>query len=125
MNKIVSILFAALLLTGCGSKNEEANTQWEYCVVSIEGSKTPQTFISSDKAALEKASDYKALRFPEGYDMQRVLNNYGHDGWELVDVYTNIETVFPNMGDEQYHTGIKDNTRTQSVNFVFKKRKKQ
>lgn len=51
------------------------------------------------------------------------LNMFGIDGWELVDVYTIVETSFPNFGSEEYVTGIRENTQTSSVNYVFKRRK--
>lgn len=123
MKKFLTVIFAAILLVGCANKEKQIGEQWVYCVISIQGSKTPQVYSSGEKAQLVKASDYQPLNFPNDIDIERVLNGYGKDGWELVDVYTNIETVFPNMGNEQYHTGIKENTRTQIVNYVFKKRK--
>ena len=42
---------------------------------------------------------------------------------ELVDVYTIEETVHPNFGNEEYVTGLRENTRTASINYVFKRRK--
>ena len=49
---------------------------------------------------------------------------YATDGrvlWELVSAYTETGTAFPNFGSSEYVTGIRDNTRTSVVNFVFKR----
>ena len=40
---------------------------------------------------------------------------------ELVSAYTETGTAFPNFGSSEYVTGIRDNTRTSVVNFVFKR----
>jgi hypothetical protein len=45
----------------------------------------------------------------------------GEDGWELVSTYTEIATAFPNFGNSEYVTGIRENVRTSVVNFVFKR----
>jgi hypothetical protein len=45
----------------------------------------------------------------------------GKEGWELVSTYTEIGTSFPNFGNSEYVTGLRDNTRTCVVNFVFKR----
>lgn len=42
-------------------------------------------------------------------------------GWELVDIYTMIETVHPNFGNKKYVTGLQPNTRTQAICYVFKR----
>jgi len=38
-----------------------------------------------------------------------------------VDTVTEIETVHPNFGDEQYVTGLQPNVRQRSVTLIFKK----
>ncbi len=50
------------------------------------------------------------------------LDKLGWSGWELCAAIPVTETQFPNFGSEEYHTGIKDNTRTNSVILIFKKR---
>jgi len=45
----------------------------------------------------------------------------GEDGWELVNSYTETNTVHPNFGSSEYVTGIRENTRTSVLNFVFKR----
>ena len=45
----------------------------------------------------------------------------GNDGWELVSTFTEVATAFPNFGNSEYVTGIRENVRTSVVNFVFKR----
>ena len=49
------------------------------------------------------------------------VNTMAKDGWELVSTYTETTTVFPNFGNSEYVTGIRENVRTSVVNFVFKR----
>ena len=89
-------------LVSCGSKNE----QWEYKVVKVAG------------ADAEIAADFGTLVFA---DQTAMLNKMGKEGWALVSVYTETGTAFPNFGNSEYVTGIRDNTRTAVVNYVFKR----
>ena len=86
------------LLTSC-------STSWEYKVVTVNGEN-------------QKESEPKTIKV-SGDD----LNIFGKEGWELVGVYTNTETAYPNFGNAEYVTGIRENVRTSSVNFVFKRKK--
>ena len=54
-------------------------------------------------------------------DQTAMLNKMGKEGWELVSTYTETATAFPNFGNSDYVTGIRDNTRTSVVNFIFKR----
>lgn len=94
-----SLLCLGLLMTFASCQS-----QWEYKVVRVQG---------------ESTSDSKACSYGDNTHM---LNSMGKDGWELVSTYTEEETSFPNFGDSQYVTGIRDNTRTYAVNFVFKRK---
>lgn len=87
----------------------------------MEGSKLPQTYSPNDQQQLLNRSAFLPLEFRSNSDIISMLNHWGKEGWELVDVYTTTETVFPNFGDENLHTGIKANTRTKALNFVFKR----
>lgn len=100
MKKLFMILALVLTMSACSMKSN-----WEYKIVTIEAKSesdfAPNTFsISSED-----------------------LNLFGMEGWELVDVYTTLETVHPNFGNSEYVTGIRENTRTESVNYVFKRKK--
>jgi len=66
----------------------------------------------------ETLADYGALVYG---DQTAMLNKMGKEGWELVSTYTETATAFPNFGNSDYVTGIRDNTRTSVVNFIFKR----
>lgn len=118
LKHLIPFTLAAILLAGC---NKQESEQWEYKVLPIIGSKLPTVYSPNDKETLIQRSDFQTLEF-FGSNFDMMLDSYGKDGWELVNVYTTIETAFPNFGDAEYHTGVKENTRTQTINFVFKRR---
>jgi hypothetical protein len=107
MKKPVNLFIAGLLavtsLVSC-TKNDSPQ-KWEYKVVSEWG--------------IDMGS-FLAKGLP---DSESKLNTLGDEGWELVDVYTRIETVHPNFGNDKYVTGLQPNTRTEAVVFVFKRPK--
>lgn len=88
----------AVTFTACSS-------HWEYKTVTVAGESNSE-FVSNTFNVTDED-----------------LNLFGAEGWELVDVYTLEQTVFPNFGNEEYVTGIRENTRTESINYVFKRRK--
>lgn len=87
--------------------------EWEYKTVQI-GESVYEDWINRN--------DVYSTSFP---DPDPMLNQIGKEGWELVGVYTEVATSYPNFGSEEYHTGIKTNTRTRRVNFVFKRLKQE
>lgn len=100
MKKLITLLAIALTISSCSLKNN-----WEYKIVTVEG---------------ESKSDFESNKFAISSDD---LNLFGVEGWELVNVYTIEGTVHPNFGNSEYVTGIRENTRTESVNYVFKRKK--
>lgn len=92
----------AITLISCGPKEQV----WEYKVVKVAGKDA------------ERKADYGSLVYG---DQTSMLNKMGKDGWELVDIYTEVATAFPNFGNSKYVTGIRENVRTSVVNFVFKR----
>jgi hypothetical protein len=57
-------------------------------------------------------------------NQELMLNKMGIEGWELVSTYTEIATAFPNFDwRDNYISGIRSNTRTTVINFVFKRPK--
>jgi len=101
MKKLFLIAVVGLLSFSCTSK-------WEYKIVSVKGEEQ------------ETREKFQTNKFDVSDES---LNLFGKDGWELVGIYDNVETVYPNFGNEDYHTGIKTNTRTAEINFVFKRKK--
>lgn len=115
MKQLTITFLAILLLSACGgNQNNTAIPQWEYKIVTFTGSKLPTVYSPNDKEALILLSDSQSLNFPETTDIPNSLNLYGKEGWELVNVYTTEETVFPQLEKD-------GNTRTKTINFVFKK----
>lgn len=112
MKKICSLIFGLYLLVfgGCSFEfnSNEKKVAWEYKEV-----------ISYGEAIIK---DYGNNSFD---DMTKEFNSLGKEGWELVGVHSNVETVFPNFGNEGYHTGIKTNVRTNKVVYTFKRRVKE
>ncbi|MDE7413088.1 MAG: DUF4177 domain-containing protein [Muribaculaceae bacterium] len=117
MKKLFYCLILSLLtLVGCNKDDE--NAKWEYKVVTLgDGSWAHLSHMITQDTKME---DF----FPTLFEDPTVeLDALGEEGWELVNVYTTTETTYPNMGKSEYHTGVKENTRTQTVNFVFKRKK--
>lgn len=101
-HKLFLCCLVALALTSCGIKEQS----WEYKVVKVAGKQA------------EILADYGALVYG---DQTTMLNKMGKEGWELVSTYTETATAFPNFGNSEYVTGIRENVRTSVVNFVFKR----
>ncbi len=96
MNRTLILGFALLAFVSCKPK-------WEYKVVSVKPS---------------DATKFQPNRF---FISETTLNTYGKDGWELVDVYEQTETVHPNFGNDQYVTGLQPNIRTLELGLLFKR----
>lgn len=83
---------------------------YEYQVVSVSG--------NSNISYYEDKEARKEISFVE---IRKKLEEY--PDWELVDVIEEVETVFPNFGNEKYVTGIQSNVRTWRVQLILRKRK--
>lgn len=100
------ILFLCCLLAGVLVSCSPKEQSWEYKVVKVAGKDA------------EILADYGPLVYG---DQTPMLNKMGQEGWELIDIYTEVATAFPNFGNSEYVTGIRENVRTGVVNFVFKR----
>ncbi|MCR4965688.1 MAG: DUF4177 domain-containing protein [Bacteroidales bacterium] len=101
MKKIITLLTLVMILslTSCTQK-------WQYKVIRISG--TEQETLPDFQCKTININDQS-------------LNELGREGWELVDIYTETETVHPNYGNSEYVTGLQPNVRTAATVFVFKK----
>lgn len=52
------------------------------------------------------------------------LSQLGDEGWELVGSFLEMETAYPNFGNEKYVTGLQANVRPQGAVLLFKRAKK-
>jgi hypothetical protein len=103
--KRISLLMLVLsfLFISCNSK-------WEYKTVKVFTSEiNERTGTSGMKTSSIDISD-------------STLNQYGEDGWELVNTYLEMETAFPNFGNGEYVTGLRENVRPQLLVLIFKKK---
>lgn len=123
----VIIIITSVLICAKYFVSVDRNTAhkiFEYNIIQVKGNKLPKIYTEDDKEQLLKQSDFLPLNFGDTYDIEKLLlNSYGEEGWELVDVYTTTETVYPNFGNKDYVTGLRENVRTNTVNFVFKRLK--
>lgn len=106
MKRILMALSLVVIFAGCTKKS----ITWEYRELKITNTN------SSSSYGKMSSSDFDSS--------ESSLNSLGNEGWELTTSYTLIETEYPNFGNEGYHTGIKTNTRTEAIVYVFKREKK-
>lgn len=81
---------------------------YDYKVVFIPGENKSRTGTD----ALEATS----IQFA-GNDMTAL----GDEGWELVDVFLENETAYPNFGNSDYVTGLQPNVRPRRAVLLFKR----
>lgn len=109
MKKLIYYLVAISVAIGIAScnKKEEGPQKWEYKTLVVWGN---------------AFSDF----YPCHIDIpQAEMDTLGAQGWELVDVYTRVETAHPNFGNDKYVTGLQPNVRTSGVFYVFKRPKQE
>lgn len=111
--KILSlILMAAILITGISIKIGQGTTntqKWEYKTIKFYAD------TSNDRTGAS-ALKYNTITVSEAQ-----LNKLGEDGWELVSSDMEMETAYPNFGNNDYVTGIQPNVRPQCLTMVFKR----
>lgn len=105
MKSINVFLSFVILITLLGCQN---NKKWEYKVVTI---------AAEDYSRTSSGSMYSTNAIPK----DSVLNVYGVEGWELTTSYLEVETAYPNFGDDKYVTGLQPNVRSQDVVLIFKR----
>ncbi|MFZ4400930.1 MAG: DUF4177 domain-containing protein [Bacteroidales bacterium] len=105
MKKInfIIVLFGILLLFGC-----QTNEKWEYKVLTVSNDgfdRTGSTAMNATKISPTESE----------------FNKLGIEGWELVTSYLELETAYPNFGNDSYVTGLQPNIRPQRAIFIFKR----
>jgi Domain of unknown function (DUF4177) len=83
--------------------------RYEYKVVVFAGSASDRTGAD----ALEAAS----IEVDE-----KELSRLGSQGWEIVDSFLEMETAYPNFGNDKYVTGLQTNVRPQRLVMVLRHR---
>lgn len=121
MKRLKTILLFLVICISCFAQNRTRTN----ASTSITNNTTSQRVIWEYEVVKvnDSSIDWRKLSSPEFRDQTDMLNLMGSRGWELVSVYTEIATAFPNFGEDRYVTGIRSNTRTQVVYFVFKRPK--
>lgn len=112
MKKFVSIFLLAISVMGICSCSQKEPKEWEYYTLEINAPRPT--------SGLEELNKFYSNSFAVP---QAEMDTLGAEGWELVDVYTILETVHPNFGNKEYVTGLQPNTRTSAVCYVFKRPK--
>ena len=101
--KIIAFAIIGIMFASCRN-----DVKWEYKTIIVNDY---QDFMNRENTNLPEISMSDAE-----------LNKLGAEGWELVNIYELVGTNFPNFGEKQYHTGVKENVKTTSVRFVFKRK---
>jgi hypothetical protein len=63
-----------------------------------------------------------AMKFASVTPKDDELTALGADGWEVVGMYLEMETAFPNFGKAEYVTGLQTNTRPQRAVIILRRR---
>lgn len=107
--------YAALVLLSLGLLLAARNaffmpaTRWQYMTL---------TFPSEghDRTGAE------AMKFASITPNMQQLSSLGAQGWEVVASYLELETAFPNFGDDKFVTGLQPNVRPQRLVVILKHR---
>ena len=101
---LLGLALLLLLQFACTSRR----TRWEYKVVPI-------------TAASSSLTGSAALKGTTLTPSEEHLQALGKEGWELATSYLEMETVWPNFGNDKYVTGLQPNVRPQRLVLVFKR----
>ncbi len=94
-----------LLLSSCSPKER----YWEYKVISYNS--------DASRKGLESFQPASIIPSESG------LSEMGAEGWEIVTSYLELETAFPNFGNDNYVMGIRENVRPQRLVIILKREK--
>lgn len=112
---VVCLLFLILIVSIYGVVSIKANIgktkvqKWEYKTIMV--GPTEQNARTGNGAA-----KFNTINISE-----ETLNELGNEGWELIDSYLEMETSYPNFGNNEYVTGLQSNVRPQLIKLIFKR----
>jgi hypothetical protein len=104
MIKVFCFIVSIIIFFGCSSE-----LKWEYKVMTV-----------YPEDSYERTGD-EAWRIKTILPSETELIKLGNEGWELVSSYVEMETAFPNFGNDEYVTGIRENVRPQKLVLIFKR----
>ena len=117
MTKTQGNLIIVLLLVGLGAPfwvMFQPVQKWEYAYVDI--------IAESNSSAIAMGAEYEKMSFKTIPNIDEGLSMMGKQGWELVGIAVEHETVHPNFGENQnVVTGIQPNTRPQKMICILKR----
>ncbi len=93
------------------AKPKQTIAKYEYATITIK----PTTYRSV------YSENHKANEFDTRIYAYK-MDSLGSIGYELVSVVPITETIFPNFGKDEYHTGIKENVNTKELKLFFKRK---
>jgi len=105
---LVLLLFTSVLIYFNHSTTEKIQV-WEYKVIEF--------YTEENNYRIGSGS----LNFNTINVNETELNRLGQDGWELVSSHLEMETAFPNFGNDSYVNGIQPNIRPQKLVIIFKR----
>ncbi|SDZ27173.1 protein of unknown function [Proteiniborus ethanoligenes] len=105
---LILILFMTFLIY-TGQEVQVAPQQWEYKIIDVFPNQ-------SNNRTGAGSGEYNSIS-PSPFE----LNELGSEGWELVTSYLEMETAYPNFGNEDYVTGIRENVRPQRLVLIYKR----
>ena len=104
---IVTQLFVIALL-GALCALQLRKPQYDYKVLAVAGDGYDRTKTGSQNAATVDIDE-------------QALTKLGGEGWEVVSSYLEMETAYPNFGDEKYVTGMQPNIRPQRAVLILRR----
>ena len=105
---ILFLIFLILLFLFALLETQQIIPKWEYKTINLEAT----------NQGLYTTNNFNSTKIELTENM---INEYGLEGWELIDTYLEMETVHPNYGDSEYVTGLQPNIRPQRLVLIFKR----
>ena len=110
MKNIYCLLLAILPILFCSC--QQGDPSYEYKILRLRS-----------EVADNMLEDYHPSNFD---DPTPALNRMAKEGWILDNVYTEVCSSYPNLSTDKRHVaGIRTNTKTYCVYFIFRRRRRE